>query len=204
VNPRLTAALERKISAHNRLVDLSTVGGALAVLLMWTVVYALGCWLPILVLTAIRGVDAEAPAHLRQWMMGLMIAWMILGWFDRQQRLQLGEQATEPSISEVAWSFLMTPPRATFGVWDNPRNRVHLSGQELVLASDFLERLYRGGKMPVYAVALELPDDSSRVRILAALRLTGLVRWVATQTEDFLVLANPERVRRFVEEDPLV
>jgi hypothetical protein len=198
VNPRLTSALERKISAHNRLVYLSTGGAALGVLLMWALIYGLACWLPVLGLTVIQGLDAENPAHLRHWIVVLMIAWMVLGWFDRQARLHREEQASDGSIAELAWRFFMTPPRATFGVWDNPRNHVRLNGHELALASGFLERLYQVGKMPMHAVPVELPDDDARDRVLSALRLTELVRLRETEREDFLVLSNPERVRAFV------
>jgi hypothetical protein len=197
VNHRLKEALRRKIDGHNRLVLLSTVGGALGVVIMWSIIYFVANWLPLFFLTIFKGLEAEAPKNLTRIVILGMIVWMVIGWFDRHLRTA---DAGMGEISPLALAFkiFLLPPRATFGVWDNLHNRIGLNEPELEVASGFIERLYHIGKIQIQSVPIELPDDSTRERILTTLQSTELIRKVETNRTDFLALAHPERVAAFV------
>jgi hypothetical protein len=197
VNYRLKEALRRKMHGHNRLVLLSTVGGALGVLLMWTVIFFISNWAPIFFLTIFKGLEAEVPRNLSRLVLIGMILWLIVGWFDRHLRTE-DNRGDELSPLAVALKLLILPPRATFSVWDNLHNRVHLDEQELEAASNFLENLYRAGKIQVQSVPVELPDDDTRDRIITTLRSTELVRKVEVNKTDFLALTHPERMAAFI------
>jgi hypothetical protein len=197
VNYRLKEALRRKIDGHNRLVLLSTIGGALGVVLMWAMIYFVANWLPLFFLTIVKGLEAEAPKNLTRIVLLGMMLWMVIGWFDRH--LSTGDVGMgEISPAALAFKILLLPPRATFGVWDNLHNRLELKEPELEEASGFIEHLYRAGKIQVQAVAVELPDDSTRDRILTTLRSTELIRKLEVNKTDFLALKHPERVAAFV------
>lgn len=198
MNSRLKEALRRKIDGHNRLVRLSTIGAVLGVILMWVFLYFVANWLPVFFLTIVKGLDAEVPANLHRWILLVFALWLLAGLIDRAIRAGRAESLNPPAFSS-ALGFLLLPPRATFSIWDNLRNRIGLSEHELDLASDFLERLYRHGKMQVQSIPVELPAEDSRERILTALRLTDLVRELEVRKTDFLALANPERVAAFVQ-----
>ena len=197
VNSRLKEALRRKIAGHNRLVRLSTLGGILGVVVMWTVLYFVANWLPVFILTVVKGLDAEVPENLHRWVLLVFTLWLSVGWIDRLIRKRRDE-SLNPTASSSVLGFLLLPPHATFSILDNIQNRIGLSEYELELASDFLERLYWHGKMQVQSIPVELPADDSRERILTALRLTELVRELEVRKTDFLALANPERVKAFV------
>jgi hypothetical protein len=197
MNSRLKEALRRKVDAHNRLVKLSTLGGALGVILMWTFLYFCANWLPLFFLTIVKGLDAELPANLNRWILVTFVLWLIVGLIDRL----IGSRETgpsEPSAISSTLRFLMIPPRATLSVWENSRNRIHLNEQDLEIASDFIERLYQVGKVQVQSVPVELPADDSRDRILTALRTTQLIREREIQKTSFLTLTHPEKVAAFV------
>lgn len=198
MNSRLKEALRRKIDGHNRLVRLSTVGTVLGVFVMWAILYFVGSWLPVLFITMVRGVDAEVPPKLHQWILLIFAIWLLIGMIDRVVRRNRPE-SLDPQAGSSIFGFLMLPPRLTYSIFDNVRNRIGLSEHELELASDFLERLYWHGKMQVQSIPVELPSEDSRERIIAALRLTDLVRELEVRRTDFLALANPERVKAFVQ-----
>ena len=197
MNSRLKEALRRKITVHNRLVRLSTLGAILGVALMWVVLYFVGNWLPVFVLTVVKGLDAEVPENLHRWVLLVFTLWLSVGWVHRLIRKRRPESPTASGGGSVL-GILLLPPNATFSILDNFENRIGLSESELELASDFLERLYWHGKMQVQSIPVELPAEDSRERILAALRLTDLVRELEVRKTDFLALANPERVKAFV------
>lgn len=198
MNSRLKEALRRKISGHNRLVRLSTIGTFFGVIAMWAVLYFIGNWLPVLFMTIVKGLDAEVPPNLHRWILLVFAIWLLAGWIDRMIRSRRTEPVSPDGFSS-AIGFVLLPPRVTFSILDNARNRIGLNEQELDLASEFLERLYWHGKMQVQSVPVELPGEDSRERILSALRLTELVRELEVRKTDFLALAHPERVKAFVQ-----
>jgi hypothetical protein len=198
VNSRLKEALRRKIDGHNRLVRLSTVGTVLGVFVMWAILYFVGNWLPVLFITVVKGVDAEIPPKLNQWVLLVFAIWLFVGMIDRVVRRRRPESLDQPAGASII-GMLMLPPRVTYSILDNVRNRIGLNEHELELASDFLERLYWNGKMQMQSIPVELPAEDSRERILSALRLIDLVRELEVRKTDFLALANPERVKAFVQ-----
>jgi hypothetical protein len=198
VNSRLKEALRRKIAGHNRLVILSTLGGILGVIIMWGLLYLLANWLPLFFLTIVRGLDAEMPANLHRWVLFIFVIWIAAGWLLGKMTAEK-TAAPEESAPSIAFRLLMLPPRATLAVWENFRNRIELSEYDLELASDFLERLYRLGKLQMHSVPVELPEDESRDRILTALRSTELIREREIQKMSFLALTHPERIAAFVQ-----
>jgi hypothetical protein len=197
VNYRLKEALRRKIDGHNRLVLLSTIGGALGVVLMWVMIYFVANWLPLFFLTIFKGLEAEAPRNLTRIIILGMMAWMVIGWIDRHL-CTADTGMGEISPAALAFKILLLPPRATFGVWDNLHNRIGLNEPELDEASSFIEHLYHTGKIQLQAVPVELPDDSTRDKILTTLRSTELIRKFEFNKTDFLALTHPERVAAFV------
>jgi hypothetical protein len=198
LNFRLKEALRRKVTAHNRLVKLSTFGAALGVILMWAFLYFVGNWLPLLFLTIVKGLDAEVPPNLHRWILLIFVLWIVVGLIDRLVR-KSGPHPSESSGVAATFKFLMLPPRATFAVWENSRNSIDLSEHDLEIASKFIERLYQIGKLEVQSVPVELPADDSRDRILTALRTTQLIREREIQKTSFLALTHPERVAEFVQ-----
>jgi hypothetical protein len=198
VNFRLKEALRRKVTAHNRLVRLSTWGAALGVILMWGFLYFVANWLPLLFLTIVKGVDAEIPPNLHRWILLIFVVWIVVGLIDRLVR-KSEPNPSESSAAATTFKFLMLPPRATFAVWENSRNSIALSEHELEIASNFIERLFRIGKLEVQSIPVELPADDSRDRILTALRTTQLIREREIQKTTFLALTHPERVAEFVQ-----
>lgn len=200
MNSRLKEALRRKIDGHNHLVRLSTIGTILGVAVMWAFLYFLGSWLPVFFLTALRGLDAETPANLHRWILLVFAVWLLIGMVDRAIRRHK-QEALNPPLSSSVVGVLMLPPRATYSILDNVRNRIALNEHELELASDFLERLYWHGKMQVQSVPVELPAEDSRARILDALRLTELIREIEVKRTDFVALTHPERVAKFADEN---
>ena len=201
MNQRLKEALRRKIASHNRLVRLSTIGAVLGVAIMWGFLYFLANWLPVFFVTIVKGVDAEVPANLHRSILVFFTFWMLVGLIDRLVRARRAESLNATPM-ESALGTLLIPPRVTFSIWDNVRNRIWLSEYELEHASDFLERLYARGKMQMQSVPVELPDEHSRERILTALRLTDLVRELEVKKTDYLALTHPERVAAFVDGGP--
>ncbi|HET6406291.1 MAG TPA: hypothetical protein VFG14_00285 [Chthoniobacteraceae bacterium] len=200
MNSRLKEALRRKIDAHNRLVQLSTIGTALGVFVMWAALYFVGNWLPLFFITIVKGVDAEAPAKLPRYVLVALLVWMVVGMIDRLLRTP-DERVRESSPLDATIRLLLLPPRATFAVLDNHRNRVQLNAIELEQASGFVEHLYRVGKIQMQSVPVELPGDKERERILTALRLTEMIREREINKTDFLALTHPERVAKFLESD---
>jgi hypothetical protein len=198
VNFRLKEALRRKVTAHNRLVKLSTFGAALGVILMWAFLYFVGNWLPLLFLTIVKGLDAEVPPNLHRWILLIFVLWIVVGLIDRLVR-KSGPHPSESSGVASTFKFLMLPPRAMFAVWENSRTSIDLSEHDLEIASNFIERLYQIGKLEVQSVPVELPADDSRDRILTALRTTQLIREREIQKTSFLALTHPERVAEFVQ-----
>ena len=200
MSSRLKEALRRKIESHNRLVWLSTIGTALGVVVMWAALYFVGNWLPLFFITIIKGVDAEAPARLPRYVLVALLIWIATGTVERLLR-KPDPRVDESSPLEVALRLLLLPPRATFAVLDNHRNRVQLNEAELEQASRFVEHLYRVGKIQMQSVPVELPGDRHRERVLTALRLTEMIREREINKTHFLALTHPERVAKFVESE---
>jgi hypothetical protein len=93
---------------------------------------------------------------------------------------------------------LLTPPRATFAVLQNIRNRIRFNEEDLIAATDFLVRVVRSGKLPVSAVPVELPDESRRDRVLTGLQLLDLVYIRKKGQEAWIAVCHPQRLIKFV------
>lgn len=198
MNERLRDALRRTIRRHNELVWLSSLTSAVIVCFMWAGIYFISRWLIIFFSTVVKGLDAVIPQHFDRGFFIVVAIWMIVGWIARQRGF-FRTLRSESSSSLTLLELLLTPPRATFGALQNIRNRIRLSEEDLVVATDFLVRVVRAGKMATTNVPVELPDDTSRDKIILALQLLDLIYLRKVDDITWYSVANPQRLLRFLE-----
>jgi hypothetical protein len=197
VNERLREALRRKIAQHNRLVTLSTLAFGTAVVAMWCGLYFVVWWLTVLGATVVEGLEAEVPRGFHRIASLSFVAWLIAGWIARARGF-FERPRTESSSGAAFLEVLLTPPRATFAVLQNIRNRIRFNEEDLIAATDFLVRVVRSGKLPVSAVPVELPDESRRDRVLTGLQLLDLVYIRKKGQEAWVAVCHPQRLIKFV------
>ncbi len=176
-DPRAAAVrrLRGHFARHNRLVFFAGLLTLLVAAALWYLLYALLFWLALIFATLAHGMDAQAPEVLPVlfiYSAGLLI---LLTWLAHR-RSPNDTPKDEKSAVEIGADILLAVPRATLAVWGNLSAWQSLNDAELALAAEFLARLERERRVPIYNVPLDLPDPGIRLRVLLALQLTDLIR----------------------------
>ncbi len=197
MNERLREALRRKIAAHNRLVVLTSICGVLAVAVMWAGLYLVSRWCVVMSATLVDGVEATMPPRFdRAFAVGVLVL-LVAGWIARRfglyQRLR-EEKGVGFTLIEVC----LIPARATFGTISNLQNYLRLGEDDLRAATDFLVRVARAGKLAATAVPVELPDESTRDRVLYALQLLDLIYLRRGNPDPVYAVLDPQRLLPFL------
>lgn len=197
MNERLRAALHRKIAAHNRLVTLTAISSCAAVVVMWVALYFLTHWFFVMLSTVLRGVEAEAPRHVnRTFALAVIVEFATYFLVRRSgfyQRLH-----DERGLLSTALELCLIPARATVGTILNFRNRIRFTEEDLISATDLLVRVVRAGKLPASAMPVEIPDETSRERVLHALLLLNLIYIRQGKDENYYSVADPQRLVPFL------
>jgi uncharacterized membrane protein len=197
VNERLREALRRKIAAHNRLVRLSTVASAIAVVFMWGAIYFVARWLVIFSSTVVKGIDATMPRRFERHFAMILGVWLMLGWVARKFRY-FEKLRSEQTAGHVLVELLLAPPRATFAVVQNISNRIAFSEDDLIVATDFLAKVGRAGKIRLTAATFDLPDEKQRGRVTTALQLLDLIYLRRKEDEAWYAVSNPQKLLAFL------
>jgi hypothetical protein len=189
--------LRREISGHNLRVILLSVLCALAAVLLWAALYAIAYWLTLLLVTAVRGVDATPPAAFRPVFCSAAAGLLVFAAVDRILRPD-DRPRDHRTAGEYALDFILAVPRVTLAVWSTLSTRLHLTPLELAQAAAFLDRLGQNRRILLQSVPLEIPDDRARERILFALQLLQIID-VRRHERDFWVTLNALRPAAFRE-----
>jgi hypothetical protein len=200
-SPELSASeIARRLRAHLALHNLRVIALAVltcaAAIVLWAVLYVIGAWLAVLVLTV---AEADPAGVMRAYPVVFGVAALCLvavAWLDR--RLTPNERPVdEKPPDEIAMDFILAIPRTTLAVWSTLTAWQHLSAAEVREAAAFLVRLARERRIPVHSVPLDIPRENARWRILFALQLVQIIDLRRDEREGVIVLnaLRPESLR---------
>ena len=190
---RRIALLRRAFAEHNRLVILVAILALIIAAALWYLLYAALFCLAFLASPVFGGMNGHPPEAfpaLFIYAAGLLVllTW-VAGKYSPNEVLK-----NDKSLLEIASEFLLIVPRATLAVWGNLSAWQRLSPDEIEMAADFLEHLDAARRIPLYHVALDIPNAGARMRILLALQLTGQIRVHRTDGEVWIAPAPKREV----------
>src|SRR5258708_6901810 len=132
---------------------------------LWVLLYGAICWLLLLALSAGASTDAEIPRTLIRWFAGIALASLFWVWIAR--RLVPGERPRDKKTPwEVVGDFLFAIPRMTLSIFDTISALRRLSDAECEQAAALIHRLADVRRMPLPSVPQEIPDETTRERVL--------------------------------------
>jgi len=198
VNERLKEALRRKIERHNKFIRLFAVWSGFLIAGMWAGIYFFSRWAILFGRTIAQGTEAEMPKPLGWGFLLFVGIWLAAGWVER--KAEPGYlRSNDRSLIEVLLEIALFPPRATFAAFRHLHQRVALAESELEWAATLLNHVGRAGKLPVEAVSDLFPLESDAQRLTETLKTLDLVYIRRVKDEEFLVVADPERLAVFLE-----
>ena len=148
--------------------------------------YAVLYWLTLLFATVSRGIDATLPEMVPTLFIYSAGLLLLLTWAAHRRR-KSDLPRDHMSRSPIALDIVLAVPRATLAVWTNLTAWQNLSANEIALAAELLLQLEQERRIPMHRVPLEIPDDTTRSRVLLALQITELLRLQHTEEMTWLV-----------------
>ena len=180
-------ALRREIASHNRQVLLIATFTLLVAAFLWTVLYAVCCWMVVLFfLIATDGARENAPHGFGRLFAVAVLCSVIYAWLDA--RLNPSAIARDKRLPEIAADFLLALPRITLAIGGTLRAWLWLSRAERHMAAEFLHRLQRERRVAMHAVPLDIPGEPQRFRILFALQIIRVIEMRRDGNETLITL----------------
>jgi hypothetical protein len=200
VLPNYTVLLRSHVREHNLSVLAASVAALVVAALGWAVLYGFSYWVAFMLVT-VRSLGQMAPGatfHLgfaiacgSVFFLALLDAWL----FPHE------EASDGRTLFGHVCDVILFLPRLTLAAGLNFTAWVRLPGRVRKPAVRLMERLRRENTVPMHELPLDIPNDRTRQRVLAALEITQLVevrsekgqlmlRWNALAPDEFRSLAN--------------
>ena len=192
-NSDAVSRLRAHFAQHNRNVLFLALLNFAVVCASWALLYFVLYWLTLLAISVERPNEAQAPVHFPQIFAACAIALCFFAWLLR--RLQPNEMPRDKkSLGEILLDFVLMVPRMTLAIFGTLRAMFFFREPELLLAQRLLERIDREETLPLHAVPIEITDENTRLKILLALQITGLID-MRKSDEDFVLALRGEKAR---------
>ena len=140
----------------------------------WAVLYGAAYWVTMFWIVVVHGTDAQPPASFHWVFLAcagvLLVAATVDRWLFPYERA-VDERPPVEHFLDV----LLFIPRFTLMVWGNLSALVSLKRSDWEHAAALLDRLRIEGKVPLQQLPAQVPDETTRARILEALRVTQLI-----------------------------
>jgi len=184
-------ALRAHLAAHNLRVAVISLLTLVAAVALWLALHAVTRWLTLLLLTAIKGTDAQMPAAVEAVFWSGATALLAVAWIDRRLRRD-DRPKDHKSAAEIASEFILAIPRVTLAVWGTLSAWQRLTESEIADAVALIERLTHEHRIRLSSMPLEIPDSARRFKILFALQLVQVID-IRREDRELWVTLNPLR-----------
>lgn len=185
-------ALRREIASHNRQVLLIATFTLLVAALLWTLLYAICCWVVLFSFVVAGSARESLPPGFGLLFAVAVLCSVIYAWLDA--RLHPSVIARDKRLPEIAADFLFALPRITLAIGGTLRAWLWLSRAERHMAAEFLHRLQRERRVAMHAVPLDIPGEPQRFRILFALQIIRAIE-LRREGNETLIALDSQRPR---------
>lgn len=189
-------ALRRHFASHNRRVLLLLGLSLVLVAVGWILCYGVILWFLLLGRTLWSPMDSLAiPARFP--LVFLAASSLLVAGLFVARRHHIEKLTDRTRWWQHLAALVLALPAATISLWGTFTAYQFLKPDEVQLAWILLRRIHQERRLPLHAVPQEIPDESTRNRVLVALQITDLIRVLSIGREIRLVLAD-EEARRLV------
>jgi hypothetical protein len=195
-----TRRLREHLRRHNRRVLLLSIATFVAAAALWAFLYFMTLWMFLLAHTVVSPLDDQpAIAPLIRGFAATAVVLCLFAWLAR--RLHPNEAARDhTSFVGHLIDLILAVPRVTLAIFGLTSATARLNDRELEHAWSLLRRMNNAPKpLPIQSLPVEIPDPSTRDKILLALQLGGLVEIRPTYQGPVLAFRN-DKARDFAEE----